>query len=219
MRNLAGISRNLPLLLAAFVLIAAGFGAVRVLGHDVRERNARPSSSELMAAELARASERADVCSAANAVGVGLRGEYFSEVSLRGKAALVRIDSVINFIPSEEWSVGVGRPASVRWSGWIKPPLSGQYLFHSTSPNMRIFVARNLVAGGDSAADQRVDLAAGRFYPIEITVSEFGKSDTRISLEWTPPRGARYVIPKALLHLPTETVATPQMAISDQLDR
>ena len=35
-----------------------------------------------MAVELVRAAERADICTAANAVGVGLRGEYFAEALL-----------------------------------------------------------------------------------------------------------------------------------------
>lgn len=166
-----------------------------------------------MAAELVRADARADMCSASNAVGVGLRGEYFAEQALRGAAMLVRVDDVIDFDQSIKWPTGdqAHTASSVRWSGWIKPPLSGLYRFHADAPHMQIFLARDLVAGEGAAPAHKVDLAAGRFYPIEILVSKLTDSPDRIRLEWTAPHGARFVVPKALLHLPTETVAeTPR---------
>lgn len=195
----------------SFIVAAIGIGAVLSLRRDVVELNPAAPSTDRMAAELVRAADRAGICSAANAVGVGLRGEYFSEPSSRGQAVLVRVDDVVDFDASMEWPTSIAaRPVSVRWSGWIKAPLSGLYRFHADAPNMRMLVARNLVAGVGAAPDVKVDLAAGRFYPIEIIVSQLTDSDTRIRLEWTAPHGVRYVVPKALLHLPTETMATPQ---------
>ncbi len=166
-----------------------------------------------MSAELIRAAERADICTAANAVGTGLRGEYFSATNLRGTAGVVRVDEVIDFDESVKWAAGTTAPsaASVRWSGWIKAPLSGKYRFHADAPHMRILVARKLVAGEGAPSEELVELAAGRFYPVEVIVSQLSMSDQRIRLEWTAPHGARYVVPKALLNPPTETVSAPRV--------
>jgi hypothetical protein len=169
-------------------------------------------SKDRMAAELQRAEERGDLCSAANAAGVGLRGEYFSEAFLRGKVILVRIDDVVDFDSSIRQLKGNADQSllSIRWTGWIKAPLNGSYRFHADAPNMQIWVSRKLVAGVDAAPGETVPLAAGRFYPVEVIVNRLTDSDARIRLEWTAPHGARYVVPKSLLHLPTETIATPK---------
>ena len=124
---------------------------------------------------------------------------------------LVRVDDVVDFDSTVQWPTDIAeRPVSVRWSGWIKPPLSGGYRFHADAPNMQIVVARNVVAGVGADPEASVEMAAGRFYPIEVSVSQITEQGTRIRLEWTAPYGARFLIPKALLHLPTETVATPR---------
>jgi hypothetical protein len=199
------------LLRSALFLVAAVAGVWFLFRSDVLEPSSPTQSADRMAVELVRAAERADVCTAANAVGVGLRGEYFAEALLRGPTILVRVDDVVDFDSSVQWPTDIAeRPVSARWSGWIKPPLTGRYRFHADAPNMRIVLARNVVAGIGAGPEASVDLAAGRFYPIEVTVSQISEPGTRIRLEWTTPYGARFLVPKALLHLPTETVATPR---------
>jgi hypothetical protein len=203
-------SHRLRWLTGAGVVGVFAVAAVLVLRKDGLGLDRLNPSTDRMAAELIRADARAGLCSAANAVGVGLRGEYFSEPSLHGKAVKVRVDSVVDFDPLMGWQSDFSaRPASVRWSGWIKPPLSGSYRFHAEAPNMRVLVARNLVDGGGAAPAEKVELSAGRFYPVEIIVDQITDSPTRVRLEWTAPHGARYVLSRALLHLPTETVAAP----------
>lgn len=216
MRRLLHPSRRLRLLGLSLGLAAVGVGAALMWRNGgVLWQPARAPQADLMAAELLRADARADLCTAVNAVGVGLRGEYFAKTSMVGPAILVRVDTVVDFdalslrSPSGRGETMV---ESVRWSGWIKPPLSGMYRFHADTPNMRVLVARNVVAGEGAAADGKVDLAAGRFYPIEVTVTKLGDAGTPIRLEWTAPHGARYLVPRALLHLPTDTVATPPVA-------
>lgn len=198
-------------------VLTAAVGVAAVTGAGFwffsRRETSRPGiPTDRMAAELVRADARADMCSASNAVGVGLRGEYFAAPSLRGAAALVRVDDIVDFDQSIQWPMDdkAQKVSSVRWSGWIKPPLSGAYRFHADAPNMQVFLAREQVAGEGVAPTNKVDLAAGRFYPIEVVVSELTDSPDRIRLEWTAPHGARFVVPKALLHLPSETVATPR---------
>lgn len=216
MRQLLHPSRRPRLLALSLGLVAVGVGAALLLRHGSGLwQPARAPQGDLMAAELLRADARADLCTAVNAIGAGLRGEYFAEPALRGAAALVRVDSVVDFdalslrSPSGQ---AEPRAVSVRWSGWIKPPLSGKYRFHADAPHMRVLVARNVVAGEGAAADTQVDLAAGRFYPIEVIVAQLPDGGVPIRLEWTAPHGARYLVPRALLHLPTETVATKPVA-------
>jgi hypothetical protein len=158
--------------------------------------------------ELAQADQRAQMCTAANAVGVGLRGEYFRLPALAGEVLLRRVEPTIDFDAALEWpaELAAQRPQSVRWSGWIKPPLSGLYRLHVTAPGAKLFVA-NREFLGTAAADARIDLAAGRFYPLRIEWDIPAQPPVdRVRLEWTAPHGARYVVPRPLLFQPTETV-------------
>lgn len=194
-------------LLAAGVLAAgAGYWWAKTAEGGKGGSNA----SDPMAAELARSAERADLCMASNAKGVGLRGEYFTNSSPGSLPVLVRIDEVIDF--DQEIAFAAGSEAAplvaVRWSGWLKAPLSGRYRFHADAPGMKVVVARQAMAGTGAQVDASMELAAGRFYPIEVTVNPYSASTAHVRLEWTAPHGARYVIPRALLHLPTDTVTS-----------
>lgn len=189
---------------------AMGLGCAALLQQDVAILGSFSGRTDLEAATLLQAAQRAETCTAANAVGVGLRGEYFAQESFGGPTLLTRVDSVVDFDASLEWPADqASQPKSVRWAGWVKPPLSGDYRFHAEAPNMRVLVAREVVAGGLAPADATVNLAAGRFYPIVVEVSKLPASSARIRLEWTAPHGARYLLPRTLLHLPTETAAKP----------
>ncbi len=192
----------------SLTLALVGAGALAALRQDVVDSAAASPATDRMTAELLRAAERADICTSANAVGVGLRGEYFAEANLRGPVKLMRIDEVVDFDHSFQSHAASNGQAvgSVRWRGWVKAPLSGTYRFHSDAPGMTILVAREPVAGEGAVAEGKIDLAAGRFYPVEIVVNRVTQSDKRIRLEWTAPHGARYVVPRALLHLPTDNV-------------
>lgn len=194
-------------------LAAAGAAALFIWRHDGSAPAQREGAGDRMSAELLRAAERGDICTAANAVGTGLKGEYFSATDLRGTAGVIRVDEVVDFDESVKWPTGAAAPAaaSVRWSGWIKAPLSGKYRFHADAPHMRVLVARKIVAGEGATQGELVDLAAGRFYPVEVVVNQLPPSGQRIRLEWTAPHGARYVVPKALLNPPSETVAAPRV--------
>ena len=163
--------------------------------------------SALATVELKRAAERAELCSAANATGTGLRGEYFAREAGKGEPLLVRLDPTVDFDASLEWpeTQANKRPASARWTGWIKPPISGEYRFHLDQPYARLLVSRQLVAGEGAAADAAIALAAGRYYPIALDARRLRDMSGRLRLEWTAPHGARYLVPRALLFLPSDT--------------
>jgi PA14 domain len=157
--------------------------------------------------ELKYAAQRAEICSASNVAGVGLRGEYFTKAQWRGEPSLVRTDSSIDFGPSIDWPSENrhGVPLSVRWTGWIKSPMTGSYRFHIEPARARVVVSKQVVAGEGSTSDATFHLAAGRFYPILVEIDQLNDA-SRVRLEWTAPHGAKYVVPRALLSLPTETV-------------
>lgn len=161
--------------------------------------------------EFRLAARRGELCSTANATGIGLRGEYFSLAFGRGKLLLTRTDSAIDFDRGFEWPSGQTsqRPESVRWTGWVKPSLAGRYRFHVDQPYVRLVVARQTMLGEDARdAEFVIELASGRFYPVTLQIDHISSMKGRLSLEWTAPHGARYLIPRALLFLPSERVAS-----------
>jgi hypothetical protein len=151
--------------------------------------------------DLDDAARRSALCTSKDAAGVGLSGSYFAEHGCRGTPLLVRIDSVVDFDAGLDWPAerAARRPQSVSWRGWVRAPLDGRYRFHLDVVGATVHVARQdlLVAGAS------IDLRAGRYYPIEATIPSIPDATARIRLEWTAPHGARYVVPRALLQLPS----------------
>ena len=159
--------------------------------------------------ELERAAQRAELCSPTNATGTGLRGEYFAREFAQGKVLLVRTDATVDFDNGFEWPAPqVGeRPRSARWTGWIRPSLAGSYRFHANQDAASLVVARQPMLGEGTSATASIELAAGRYYPITLQIDHIAAMKGRLRLEWTAPHGARYLIPRALMFLPTERVA------------
>jgi hypothetical protein len=160
-----------------------------------------------------------ELCSARNAVGVGLRGDYFAEPQWRGTPALSRIDASIDFDASMEWPAHRAAPRSVRWQGWIKAPLSGVYRFHLDGVPARLLVARHEMLSADRGTPAPIELQAGRYYPITIEIALLDPHrQAPLRLEWTAPHGARYVVPRSLLFMPTETaIASEKMSVERSL--
>ena len=181
------------------MVIAAGAGAALtfMMRRDAPGRGAAPL--DLARLEIEQAAKRAALCSSANATGTGLRGEYYAEEGCRGAPMAVRDDGIIDFDPTLGWGDAHACPRSVRWSGWVKPMLSGTHRFDAGAGAAHIVVARQVV----SSASAGIELAAGRFYPINIRMDRIGRRTGRIRLEWIPPHGARLLVPQVLLYPPT----------------
>jgi hypothetical protein len=168
--------------------------------------SARASPNDTMAAaELKRAAEHADLCSASNATGSGLRGKYFAKEPPASAPLLVRVDPTIDFDQTLDWPANLAgrRPSAARWTGWVKPPYAGSYRFHVEQRSTRVVVARQVLVDNGAATGATIHLDAGRFYPIDIDAGRLDALVGRLTLEWTAPHGARYVVPRALLFLPT----------------
>jgi hypothetical protein len=168
---------------------------------------AQPAAGSVGAAELKHAAERAELCSAANATGTGLRGEYFARDPKANAPVLVRVDATLDFDPLLEWPAALAnqRPGRARWTGWVRPPIGGRYRFHVDQPDTRVVVARQVLVGEGAASDATIELAAGRFFPITVEARRLDEISGRLQLEWTAPYGARYVVPRALLFVPSDT--------------
>ena len=172
-----------------------------------------PQASKTVAtpADLEPTAQRAELCSAANVVGVGLKAEYFGEPGWRGEPLLTRTDAAVDFIGGADLpeSLRAKPPRSIRWSGWIKAPTNGVYRFHVQPAHARVLISRADIHA-ETADAPGLEMVAGRFYPIVVDVDGVDAARLPVRLEWTAPHGARYVIPRALLNLPTETVTTPR---------
>lgn len=155
--------------------------------------------------ELKYAKQRADLCGAGNAVGGGLRGEYFSAPGWAGSLLFTRIDRSIDFEAGLELPVEQAQQVrSVRWTGWIKPPVAGNFQFHADAPGMRVKVSQQWVAGEGALSGATTEMALGRFYPITVELSFLDPAYRgRWRLDWTAPHGMRFLIPTALLFAPT----------------
>lgn len=148
------------------------------------------------------------LCSSRNARGVGLRGEYFPQEGLAGAPLLIRTDAEVDFDAGFDWPAHPApAPRSARWSGWIKAALSGPHRFHVDHAHARLVVGHtDFSVGTASPADRRpvIDLAAGRFYPVDIQLDRATlAAGQRLRLEWTPPHGLRFLVARASLFLPT----------------
>jgi hypothetical protein len=183
------------------LLLGAALGA----GCFLSARTSAASADDAMAAELKRAAERSALCSASNATGSGLRGEYFAKKPLASSPLLVRVDTTIDFDASLDWPADLAarRPTTARWRGWVKAPYGGSYRFHVDQRAARVVVARQVLVENGIAAGPTIHLDSGRFYPIDVDAGRLDALVGRLMLEWTAPHGARYVVPRALLFPPT----------------
>lgn len=186
-------------------------GAALVAAWALRSPSAAAPGLSAQQSEIDQAAQRAGLCTAANAKGIGLTGEYFARSRLQGAPSWTRTDGPVDLEAARELTARTGGPAagSVRWRGWVKAPVSGEYRFHlSGAPSAEITVARQRFGGG-STSDGSIHLDAGRFYPIQVDVPDIPHDATLLRLEWTAPHGMRYVVPRALLFTPSDTVKPP----------
>lgn len=187
-------------------MLIVGLGLFATMRRDAIGQPKSTVRGDLAAAELRWADQRGQMCSGSNTAGVGLQGEYFASEQCQGPLLMARVDGPVDFDQSLDWPAErqQERPLSVRWSGWVKPPLSGSYRFHANaSSGARITVAKQVLTGQGANDGAKVELAAGRYHPITLEVARLDLGDQRLRLEWTAPHGSRFIVPRALLYLPT----------------
>lgn len=150
--------------------------------------------------------------------GTGLRGEYFTNLTLSGSPALVRTDAQVN---TDYGTGGPGSPIgsdnfSVRWSGQVEAPASGSYTFTTTSDDgVRLWVnnqqlVNNWTDHGPTDNSGTITLTAGQKYP--ITIEFYEKTGGAVArLAWSYPGQGQQAIPQNRLYPAngTSPTATP----------
>ncbi|MBI4272432.1 choice-of-anchor D domain-containing protein [Candidatus Uhrbacteria bacterium] len=138
--------------------------------------------------------------------GTGLIGEYYSDKKLTSRV-LTRTDARINF----NWNTGSPDAQvppdqfSVRWSGFVEPQYSGQYIFSTnTDDGARLWVdGQKLV---DQWNDHQVQehkgtltLEAGKKYP--VVFEYYDSTGAAVAqLVWETPYGKKGLIPTSQLY-------------------
>ncbi len=142
--------------------------------------------------------------------GTGLKGAYYNNATLSGMVSTTRTDAEINF----NWGqnppnvAGItGNRYSVRWTGVIQAPVTGEYSLHTRSDDgVRLWVNRKLLVNhwtNHSATwDQSVplQLTAGQKYDIQLEYFE-DQGNAVMQLFWTHPAQALpQVVPTQYLY-------------------
>jgi outer membrane protein OmpA-like peptidoglycan-associated protein len=134
------------------------------------------------------------VASAQAAVGDGLRGDYYDGLNFEHHIQ-TRRDAHIDFYWHDEKPIS-GVPAeqfSVRWTGWLVPPVTGHYVVHlSVDDGARLWLDGKQVLNewrGQSLSyfDVPIDLVGGRPYRLRLDYCQYSH-DARVLLLWERPR-------------------------------
>ena len=141
----------------------------------------------------------------ASALGSGLKAEYFNNQELRGPAATVRTDPRIDF----NW--GRYRPTaeltennfSVRWTGKLTPPESGNYTLGFTADDgARLYLDGQLLVEAwsrnpNKTATKEIRLEAGRSYDLRMEYFQNNR-EAVAKLVWSYPHLAEKMIDEAV---------------------
>lgn len=152
----------------------------------------------------------------ATATDSGLRGEYYNDDSaaayplsnpFKGEPVLKRTDATVDF----DWGENSpGSPVSpnnfsVKWTGWLKAPVSGNYTFFVTADDgVRLFLnGTRLIEAwkdqGPTTYAYTTALTAGTLYSIELHFYEAGTGAV-CRLHWSYPGQAVQTIPQSQLY-------------------
>ncbi|HEU5452464.1 MAG TPA: glycoside hydrolase family 3 C-terminal domain-containing protein, partial [Terriglobales bacterium] len=124
----------------------------------------------------------------------GLRGDYYANDTLTGTPLLTRVDPNVDFDWAES-APAAGMPAthfSVRWSGELVPPVSGEYrLGGAADDGFRLWLDDTLLVDDWGSHDARavttsMQLQAGRAYKLRMEYWQKDWGDVA-RLLWQPP--------------------------------
>jgi beta-glucosidase len=146
----------------------------------------------------------------------GLKGEYYNNLDkpLQGEPAVVRIDENIDFnwgniTPDEKIDVS---NFSVRWSGYLEVPETGEYTIGIKSDEgIRailggIRIIDEWTNSGTATFTTKVHLDANRLYPLIIEYKHYG-STANVKLGWLMPDTIENLISEAVNAAKTADVA------------
>ena len=137
---------------------------------------------------------QAAIARASAAVGDGLRGDYYSGLNFE-RFVKTRHDALIDFYwPEEQPMPGVpAEEFTVRWTGWLVPPITGHYVLHLTVDD-----GARLWLDGKQLLDEwrgqplgyysvPIDLQGGRPYRLRLDYCQYSR-EARALLLWERPK-------------------------------
>jgi len=139
--------------------------------------------------------------------GTGLRGDYFGDTQF-GQHKKTRLDHAINF----SWGTGSPDPAldsnlySVRWTGFIQPRFSEDYLFSTTSSDgIRVWINNQLVIDnwhtGNPNEQTSAPITLQRGVKVPIKVEYFDSTGNASAvLRWSSASESKQVVPQSQLY-------------------
>ncbi len=154
----------------------------------------------------------------------GILGEYYDEAELQNSSALRlrRIDPSVNFNFGYDAPDSSMEPEtfSIRWTGYIKPSVSGNYTFKTYSDDgVRVFIdgekiidTWGLLSLDFSIGESPVSLEAGTYYPITVEYQQLPLY-AGVFLFWESDYVPMGLIPEANYFISQETYdlySTPQ---------
>jgi beta-glucosidase len=124
----------------------------------------------------------------------GLKGEYFSNIELQGAATLSRTDRTLDFGWGDTGvSPELPKNYSVRWTGVLAPPETGDYLIGFTGQDgYRVWFDGNLIAEDwnihhpASTQTKKMHLEKDHAYPVKVEFFETIRS-AEARLVWSVP--------------------------------
>jgi beta-glucosidase len=154
----------------------------------------------------------------------GLRAEYFANKTLAGQPTIVRVDKALDFAWAKGPAPGLPHEGfSVRWTGSLTPPASGEYTLAFTGDDgFRVWLDGNLVAENwaehaSTSASSKVKLEAGRSYAIKAEY--FQAAGAAIArLEWLGPGQAERLQEEALAAARRADIVIAAMGIDSSLE-
>ncbi|MFL6208561.1 MAG: glycoside hydrolase family 3 C-terminal domain-containing protein [Pyrinomonadaceae bacterium] len=156
----------------------------------------------------------------------GLQGEYFNNRELKGAPALVRTDAQVNF----DWGASSPAPQvsadnfSVRWTGKLVAPESGQYLLgFAGNGGVRLSLdgqplLEDMSNRRTRTITKEVQLEAGRSYDLRIEYQENANQFAAAKLVWSPPSAAKNLREDALAKARQADVVVMVMGITPAVE-
>jgi beta-glucosidase len=160
-----------------------------------------------------------------NGTDPGLKAEYFNNQELRGPATTVRTDARIDFDwgrynPTPELS---GNNFSVRWTGKLTAPESGNYTLGFTADDgARLYIDGKLLVEAwannpTKTVTREIALEAGRSYDLRMEYFQYQRENIA-KLVWSYPRMTERLMQEAVTAARESEVSVLVLGISARLE-
>ena len=161
----------------------------------------------------------------ASALAPGLKAEYFNNQELRGPAVTTRTDERINFDwgrfnPTPELT---GNNFSVRWTGKLTPPESGNYTLGFTADDgARLYIDGKLLveawtSNPNKTATKEIALEGGRSYDLRMEYFQYHRENIA-KLVWSYPGLTERLTEEAVKAAKGSDVSVLVLGISARLE-